>query len=58
MKHQIDLKNFNLRTDLAIELTKEGTVEEVGKNKITTINLNETSAKNKQKTRNLYYYRV
>lgn len=45
MKHQIDLKNFNLRTDLAIELTEEGTVEEVGKNKITTINLNETSAK-------------
>ena len=31
MKHQIDLKKFNLRTDLAIELTEEGTVEEVGK---------------------------
>ena len=45
MKHQIDLKNFNLRTDLAIELTEEGTVEEVGKKKITKNNLNKKSKK-------------
>ncbi len=45
MKHQIDLKNFNIRTDLAIELTEGGITEKVGNNKITTINLDEASAK-------------
>lgn len=54
MKHQIDLKKFNIRTDLAIELTKDGTVEKEGKNKITTINLNETSARKINKKTGTY----
>lgn len=54
MNNKIDMKNFNVRTDLAIELTQNGTLEKIGKNKITTINLDEKISKEINKKKGTY----
>lgn len=55
MSHNADLNKYNIRTDLAIELVKEGIeTKEIGSIKVTNVTLNEEKAKSISKKQGTY----
>ena len=55
MSHNVDLNKYNIRTDLAIELVKEGIeTKEIGSIKVTNVTLSEEKAKSISKKQGTY----
>ena len=55
MGHNADLNKYNIRTDLAIELVKEGIeTKKIGNIKVTNVTLNEEKAKSVSKKQGTY----